>query len=199
MILLKAILIGIFISMPVGPVSMLCIQSSLARGFKIGMAIGVGAAIADAFYAFLIVGWLSIISPLFANYHSLLKLFGSFTLIFIGCQILRTPPNAPSVIVGGSNLIKNIASAFFLTIANPATMLFFAGVFTSLGIHQAFHREALMIVGGIFLGSILWWVFLASFSSGVRHKIAPSSIGKIKIISGFFLMILGIIGLITSF
>jgi len=53
MLFLKAMLIGLCIAAPVGPIGMLCIQRSLSLGFRSGIATGLGAASADAFYGLL--------------------------------------------------------------------------------------------------------------------------------------------------
>jgi threonine/homoserine/homoserine lactone efflux protein len=45
---LKGILIGFAIAAPVGPIGLLCIQRTLARGRWSGVISGLGAASADA-------------------------------------------------------------------------------------------------------------------------------------------------------
>jgi threonine/homoserine/homoserine lactone efflux protein len=49
-IILKGILIGLCISVPVGPIGMLVIQRTLNRGRKFGIATGLGASMSDLFY-----------------------------------------------------------------------------------------------------------------------------------------------------
>jgi threonine/homoserine/homoserine lactone efflux protein len=44
---LKGLLIGVAIAAPVGPIGILCIQRTIHNGFRIGLASGLGAALAD--------------------------------------------------------------------------------------------------------------------------------------------------------
>ena len=46
----QALLIGLSIAAPVGPIGLLVIQRTLARGAAVGLATGLGAAVADALY-----------------------------------------------------------------------------------------------------------------------------------------------------
>ena len=53
MLFIKSLAIGFSIAAPVGPIGMLCIQRSLSRGFRSGLATGLGAACADMIYGLL--------------------------------------------------------------------------------------------------------------------------------------------------
>ncbi|HEX2013455.1 MAG TPA: LysE family transporter, partial [Roseateles sp.] len=46
----QALLIGLSIAAPVGPIGLLTIQRSLQQGPRAGLATGLGAAVADALY-----------------------------------------------------------------------------------------------------------------------------------------------------
>ena len=46
----QSLLIGLSIAAPVGPIGLLVIQRSLQRGARVGLATGLGAAVADALY-----------------------------------------------------------------------------------------------------------------------------------------------------
>ena len=50
MLFLKAVLIGLSIAAPVGPIGLLCIQRTLAHGRRVGFVSGLGAALADGVY-----------------------------------------------------------------------------------------------------------------------------------------------------
>ena len=53
MLFVKSLVIGFSIAAPVGPIGLLCVQRSLKRGFRSGLATGLGAASADTVYGFL--------------------------------------------------------------------------------------------------------------------------------------------------
>lgn len=48
--IIKGIIIGLFISVPLGPIGMLCVQRTLNRGRKHGIATGLGATMSDLIY-----------------------------------------------------------------------------------------------------------------------------------------------------
>src|SRR5271168_2724640 len=49
--LMRGLAIGLAVAIPVGPIALLCMRRTLERGFLVGFATGLGAAIADLFYA----------------------------------------------------------------------------------------------------------------------------------------------------
>ena len=49
-VFLKALVVGLSVAAPVGPIGLLTIQRTLHRGFRMGLATGLGAAVADATY-----------------------------------------------------------------------------------------------------------------------------------------------------
>ena len=50
-VIIKGLIIGIFTSIPVGPIAVLCIQRTLNRGKYHGFVTGLGAASSDLAYA----------------------------------------------------------------------------------------------------------------------------------------------------
>ena len=80
---------------------------------------------------------------------------------------LRHPPAAPG-------LLGAYASTLVLTLTNPATILSFVAVFAGLGLAggEGGYLAASVLVGGVFLGSALWWLIL---SGTVRGCSGPGS------------------------
>jgi len=61
--------------------------------------------------------------------------------------------------------------------ANPATILSFAAIFAGLGLaRDASPGAALVVVAGVFAGSMLWWGFLSG-SVTLAHKRLPPGFG----------------------
>ena len=58
---IKGIVIGLFISIPLGPIGMLCIQRTLSRGRKYGIATGLGATSSDLLYTLVTLFFLSFV------------------------------------------------------------------------------------------------------------------------------------------
>src|SRR5674476_230544 len=49
-VFVKALVVGLSVAAPVGPIGLLTIKRTLHRGFRLGLATGLGAAVADATY-----------------------------------------------------------------------------------------------------------------------------------------------------
>jgi len=81
-----------------------------------------------------------------------------------------------------------------LTLSNPSTILSFTAVFAGLGLHVAGGRgPAVALVVGVWLGSVVWWILLASGASRLRDRLTPSIIRGFGLASGIALVAFGVI------
>src|SRR5512136_3452105 len=94
-LVLKGLMIGFSIAAPVGPIAVLCIRRTLAEGRAYGLASGLGAATADAFYGTLAALGLTLISAFLIDQANWLRLIGGAYLCYLGVKTFRSPP-APS-------------------------------------------------------------------------------------------------------
>jgi len=182
--------------MPVGPIGMLCIKNTLSHGFRIGFATGLGAALADSCYGFIAGGGLAILSHFLLENSVALKIFGSAILIYLGImEIKNSHAKIHEIQNKKSGFLKNLFTTFLLTISNPMTILSFIGVFAALGKVGSNESDIFLIILGVFCGSLLWWLILATSIAQIRHKISKELMAKIKILSGIILIGFGIYGI----
>ena len=87
---------------------------------------------------------------------------------------LKTP-HAPKLERIHSGLLVDFLSAFFLTLANPVTLIAFAAAFAGMGQGEILtFTDAGIMVLGVFCGSGFWWLAL-SFSAGwIRGWLKPN-------------------------
>ncbi|RYF73491.1 MAG: LysE family translocator, partial [Comamonadaceae bacterium] len=190
---LKALLIGLSIAAPVGPIALLCIQRTLAHGLRIGFMSGLGAALADACYG--AVGALGV-SALMASMVAArvpLAVAGAAFLAWMGVQLLRAPVAMQARTAGhATRPLTAMLSVFVLTLANPMTVLSFIAVFASLTAGHASGATgagaAASMVLGVFVGSALWWLGLSAAVSTLRHRIGAPAMQWINRLSGAFLL-----------
>lgn len=204
---LQSFLIGISIAAPVGPIGVLCIRRTLAKGRIAGFISGLGAATADAFYGAIAAFGLTIISTFLIQQNFWLRLVGGFFLIILGIRTILAPTDIQNLQAqtedSQSNLINYYASTFFLTITNPLTILSFAAIFASisgqgLGTSGDYLASATMVIG-IFLGSCTWWFILSGFSGYFRKKLNERGMIWINRISGAIIAGFGLFALISLF
>jgi threonine/homoserine/homoserine lactone efflux protein len=186
---------GFCIAAPVGPIGLLCIRRSIADGRLAGFISGLGAASADALYGAIAALGLSAITDLLLSYRVVVQLLGSLFLLYMGVSLMRAKtPTANSPGSGHApNLGAAYASTLLLTLANPATILAFVGIFAGLGIgvDTASTPSALTLIGGVFLGSAVWWLILSTGANWLGGKLAAHRFHVINIVSGSLIIAFG--------
>ena len=192
-IFLKAFIIGFSIAMPVGPIGLLCIKNTLSHGFKIGFAVGLGAALADSFYGFLAGGGLALISKFLIDYAFYIKIIGGIFLIYLGVKEIKNYKEIPhkAANIKTSHFFKTIFTVLLLTLTNPATIISFIAIFAAIGGSSVGGLGLVTMIIGVFLGSLFWWLILAGAVSKIKHKISDDLMKKIKLLSGFVLFTFG--------
>ncbi len=186
-LLLKSISAGIAVAAPVGPMSLLCMQRTLRAGHLPGLIFGAGIAAADFTYAALgAFGLTALTSRLLAG-SSWLRLAGALVLLYFAVRILRARPEPAVRKKIDGPLWRGFASAYLLTLANPPTILFFAGIFASLAPLSTF-AKATQFALGVFAGSMLWWLALTGLLAVTRARLAPPAMAWINRLSGLVLI-----------
>lgn len=194
-IFIKALGIGVAVAAPVGPMSVLLMRTTLARGWRNGLAIGGGIAVADGVFGMVAALGLAGISSFMLEHEKPLHVAAGLFLIYLGLRKLfsRGDGDAAVKAVSRASWTRDMATAWLLTMTNPPTIIMFAAVFTAIapagGLDAA---TALLTVAGVFLGSMLWWCFLVTIVGGVRHAIGHKARTWIERISGVVLAALGV-------
>jgi len=190
MLFLKAVLIGLSIAAPVGPIGLLCIQRTLAHGRRVGFVSGLGAALADGVYGAIGAFGVAAVTQFFVALATPLALGGAVFLAWLGIRVwwavpVQGAPAAPDAAGGW----RAFASVFALTLTNPATILSFVAVFATLaGAAATTPAAALTMVVGVTLGSALWWLALALAVAALRQRIGARALRAINRLSGAFLL-----------
>ncbi|MCW3480837.1 LysE family translocator [Neisseriaceae bacterium JH1-16] len=190
----QALLVGWAIAAPVGPIGLLVIERTLHRGRAAGLASGLGAASADALYATLGVAGLGALTGWLTRLTLPLALVGSAFLIWLGAATLRRVPAERAASGGGAGLAGYTASAFALTLSNPLTILSFLAVFAGLAGRQQFGVAAgVLMIAGVFAGSVLWWLMLAGAVGWLGGKLSVCWRCRLDRVCGALLLGMGLL------
>ncbi|PXX46335.1 LysE family translocator [Aquitalea magnusonii] len=191
----QALLLGLAIAAPVGPIGLLCIDRSLRQGPWVGLATGLGAATADALYATLGALGLSALIQQLTALALPLAVAGSLLLAWMGLGMLRRHAGSEAARVASAHgWYRAWASALLLTLSNPMTILSFLAVFASLSGHaQPGMAEALLMVAGVFAGSALWWCVLAFGAGRLLGRLGEAGRQRIDIVCGLLLLGMGLL------
>ncbi len=188
--LLSGIAVGFAVAMPVGPIGVLCIKRSLKDGFAYGLATGLGAATADASYGLLVALGLGL-SGLLA-YAMPLKIGGGLLILALGLMGLRSffkPGPKAGISAPKGGVLAAWFSTFLLTLTNPMTILAFVGLIAALGTASA--TGPYLLVLGVFIGSLLWWMILVGGMSLLKNQIPTQALRWLDFVSGMVLVLWG--------
>ncbi len=193
----KGMMIGFAIAAPVGPIGVLCIRRTLVNGLRSGLATGLGAAVADALYGAVAAFGLTFIGGFLAKASILMQVVGGGFLLFLGFKIFMQRPKSTDFVSNETKKIHNVkellidfCSTFILTLTNPATILSFIAIFAGLGLveeEKVDYEHSSMMVGGVFLGSLIWWCILSGGVGVFRHKLDRRGLRAINMLSGMII------------
>jgi threonine/homoserine/homoserine lactone efflux protein len=197
---IKGFVIGFSIAAPVGPIGILCIQRTLSDGNIQGLATGMGAATADALYGFIAAFGLTFISNFLVDQSIWFRIIGGLFLCYLGIRAFLRKFQEQTVAVPNSTILSAYGTTFFLTLTNPMTILFFAGIFAGLGIvsESIHYASAGLMVIGVFSGSGAWWLLLSGATGIFRNKISGGKLALVNKISGFIILVFGVIAILSA-
>ena len=175
-LLIQGALSGFAIAAPVGPINVLCIRRTLVDGFALGLASGLGAAVADTLFGAIAAFGVASVMTFLARWEGILCLLGGVVLVLLGCRGLLSRPPADEGRMSGVGFVGAFATTFGMTIANPMTVLSFLAVFAAVGIGATELGAATVLVFGVFLGSAAWWLGLSSVVSAIRHTLSETTL-----------------------
>lgn len=213
-LLAKGAVIGLVIAAPVGPIGFLCISRTVEFGPMIGLCTGLGAAAADAAYGAVAAFGLMQVAAALSEHQMFLRIFGGLALSALGARGLIAaerndpgksgrPARAPALKAEparrGRRYVESLASAFLLTLANPATIFSFVAIFAALGwaTQLGSSAAAAILVAGVFFGSALWWLGLSSATGLLRRRMGDKQRAWIQRVSAAVIFGFGVFVLLS--
>lgn len=195
---LRGLAIGFSIAAPVGPIGLLCIRRTLAKGRSSGFVSGLGAATADATYGCVAAFGLTAITAFLTGEQKWLRLIGGIFLLYLGGKTFFSRPASASAAAKSAGLVADYVSTLLLTLTNPTTILSFIAVFAGLGLGgtQGDFLAASWLVAGVFLGSAVWWLLLSGGVGWFRERLGPRQLRWLNWLSGGIIIGFGIAALI---
>jgi threonine/homoserine/homoserine lactone efflux protein len=185
-VLITGALAGLALAIPLGPMAILLISTTLKHGRGIGIFGALAMASVDFSYAALVFAFGNVIINLLTGWVLPLRLLGSAILVYVAVKIFMDARKSskienPDVSDSPASRVKTYAKFFGLTVLNPATAFYFFGITPSvaaLSQGSGFWSIALFAIG-VFAGSVVWQlglVFAAHLTKSftdvrVQHRI----------------------------
>jgi len=195
-LLWEGLMIGIAVSIPLGPLGMLCIKRTVNKNWKSGFLSGLGIAASDALYAIIAGFSLTIIIDFIKSNKIYFQILGACMIVLLGLYIFLSNPakDIQKFRQKGTSYIQDFLTAFLLTFSNPLSVFIFIAIFTSYSLvlqtSQLF--EALLIVGGIFLGGASWWFVLTGLAYLFKHKLTINTLWWANKIIGLSVILIAV-------
>lgn len=191
---------GLTIAVPVGPVNIWCVSRTLAAGWRSGLICGLGAAAADMLYGAVAGFSISFVIQFLEREIFWIRFFGAILLLIIGVSYFFKRPQTLSAQKNGrSSTALDLRLTFLLTLTNPTTVLSFIAILAALGMGQYRGRWlTLILVAGIFCGSMLWWTVLVSVVNRFRHRFTDRSLVWMNRIAGIAIGGFGIVAFLLN-
>ena len=179
---------------------MLCVQRVLAKGWRAGVATGVGIAAAGAMYAAVAAFGVTAVAEVMISHQAQFMIAGGLVLLWLGLRAIRTPPAPVAIGVRDSTrLWPMLGSAVGLTLTNPMTILAFAAIFASAGlVAQPGAGGAVIVTVGVAAGSLAWWISLSTAVWAMRHVVSERAMITVNRISGGVLAAFGVAAVVTG-
>ncbi|MBK8880989.1 MAG: LysE family transporter [Bacteroidales bacterium] len=202
-ILLKGILLGLAVSMPLGPIGIILINRTIKRGFLSGFFSGLGLGTADTLLAVLSALGFTVIIGFIQEERFIITIISGVIVIAVGIKVLFSNPvkDFRDRDRSEKSLWRDYYSVFVLSISNPYTILIFVAFFSGIHINGRVRPELVpfFLIPGVFLGAMSWWFSLSYFLSRFKKKIRLRAIVRINRVGGIVIILIGILLLLSVF
>jgi threonine/homoserine/homoserine lactone efflux protein len=200
MVFLNGIMLGLLVSVPLGPIGVLIIHKTLERGRLTGFVSGLGAAGADIAYALLACFGVGYIQAFIEERQLLLQVTATLLVLFLGLKIyfadtVRQYRERNRGQVRNRPLLGEFARVFLLTFSNPVSFFVFAGAFalTGMSAEGFLLSEKIWVIAGISLGTSGWWFTLSGLASLFRNRLRLRGLWWLNKIAGALIFSFGLI------
>ncbi|MBR8238442.1 LysE family transporter [Burkholderia sp. AU42008] len=190
-------LFGLTIALSVGPVALMIANYGMRAGTAIGVRAAIGVAAADGCYAVVAFTIGAMLASTLASHLPLFRVVGALVLLAMGTRMLwqalrdrrrtldgdvPTPPGD-----------RPFMSMFFVTLANPLTILLFYGYATAA---VGAHRHWLVGAACVFAGSLAGQLVFAFGGSAIgRFVKSPGWLAASHMVAALVVLGYGVAGL----
>ena len=194
--IVSGVMLGLVLSLLVGPVFFLLIDTSIKKGFKRGVYLSLGVLLSDMFYI-AITYFSSVAAGVVNNYKWEIGWAGGLLLMVFGIVTMLKKPNIKSADLdlsdNGSSGWVEVLKGFLMNLLNPFVLIFWLGVSGSVSSGNSFTYMHTVI----FFISVLTTVFLTDVikawsASKLRDFLKPNLLIWVNRVSGFGLLLFGI-------
>jgi putative LysE/RhtB family amino acid efflux pump len=186
--LLTGLGLGALVAAQVGPVSLLCVRTTLRYGAGPGLAVGAGAASVDTLYGALgMLGAASLVT--FGPVRLVLGAVGAVVLVVMGARTLhsanrvRIGLETPSEVVTPTRAWRTAVAA---TASNPLTIASWATAFAAASTASVVDGwgDGIALLAGIGAGSVGWFAVLTAGVALAGRRLGDRAVQAADVVAG---------------
>lgn len=167
-VFITGLVAGIALAIPLGPMAILLISTTIKHGRRIGVFGALAMASVDFSYAALVFAFGNAVVTSLSQFVLPMRLVGSAILVFVAIRIFlearrSAKLEAPELENSPASRFKTYAKFFGLTVLNPATAFYFVGITPSVAVMAGANSSGLGVPEfaiGVFIGSVVWQLSL---------------------------------------
>ena len=213
---LQAIGIGFLLSVMVGPVFFVLLETSITKGIRAALALDIGVFISDILYILFALSFVDQISSINSGENKLIFGFiGGSIFIIYGIFYFFKKSKMVDLTLEAENTSKEVAAApkdylllglkgFFLNIANPAVIFYWLSILSlaaqSVPDNTKNPNTWILLFISILLGTYFGFDILKVFAAKkLRTLVNQNLLNALNILIGLIFLLTGVFQLIKSF
>lgn len=197
--ILKAIIVGVAASAPLGPIAILVIQKTLTKGFKPGFVTAMGATVVDTIFAIIAIFALAYVQNFIEGNSVPILIVGGVIVIALGVSMALSNPFRKMKNEAEEQSSSGISTTDFLTacamgFSNPGAIavMFALMAFFRIAEDRASDWTCFPIILGIAGGSALYWLMVTALLNIFRKQFNMRTIIWINRVTGAIVVIVGL-------
>lgn len=193
--IIKAFIVGICASAPIGPIAILVIQKSLSGGHKAGFIAGLGACVVDTIYAVVAIFALAVVQDFIFTHQNIILIVGGLVVSMLGISMSFSDPFRKVKKNGGSSVsLTDFMQSLIMGFSNPGAIFVILALFAFFGLaDKAPHNWSVMpIILSVSSGSVFYWFCVTWLLSHFRKRFEIRTILWINRVTGAIVIIIGI-------
>ena len=194
--LFEGFLIGILVSLPIGPVGINIIQKTLSRGRRAGFVAALGAMTADLIFSLIAAAGITFIVSFIEEKVVVFRILGGVFVMFIGVRIFREDPVSAYQSPGedvGIGFVDDYLTIMLMVLSNPMTLLAYIAIFAGLNYPSDIHflEGPGVTILGLLVMAFAWWFSLTYYLDKFRARVRLRFIFWFQRLAGILIMLFG--------
>jgi len=193
----KGFKFAILLQIAIGPVCIFLFHTAATSGLLIALTGVLGVAVVDALYILLAIFGIGTLINKYESAKKILAYFGAIIFILFGLSIIletlgiQLLPNLS--FISSENVQSVFKKTMILTLSNPLTILFWAGVFSAKITENNMSRKDMYYFGfGAILSTLFFLSLIAALGVFVGLFLTDSILKILNISVGLLLIYFGI-------